>query len=156
MELIEAHRDVSKLMPYLHLPVQSGSDKILKMMNRKHSAKEYIKVIEKIRDYNPHIAISGDFIIGFPGETDKDHQATLDLIREINYSQAYSFKYSSRPGTPAAIFLDHLNENVKSARLQEVQELLRLQQMRFNKKSINSTLKPNSSATTERVSESNL
>ena len=140
MELIEAHRDVSKLMPYLHLPVQSGSDRILKMMNRKHSTKEYIKVIEKVRDYNPQIAISGDFIIGFPGETNKDHQATLDLIKEINYSQAYSFKYSSRPGTPAVVFSDHVNENVKSARLQEVQDLLRLQQMRFNKKSINLTL----------------
>ena len=78
IELIEAHRDIDKLMPYLHLPVQSGSDKILKMMNRKHSSIEYIKVIEKIRDYNPKIAISGDFIIGFPGETDNDHQATLN------------------------------------------------------------------------------
>ena len=140
LELIEAHRDVSKLMPYLHLPVQSGSDNILKMMNRKHSAKEYIKVIEKVRDYNPQIAISGDFIIGFPGETERDHQATLDLIKEINYSQAYSFKYSSRPGTPAVVFFDHVDENVKSARLQEVQNLLRGQQMRFNKKSINSTV----------------
>ena len=140
IELIEAHRDISKLMPYLHLPVQSGSDKILQMMNRKHSAKEYMRVIEKVRDYNPQIAISGDFIIGFPGETDKDHQATLDLIKEINYSQAYSFKYSSRPGTPAVVFFDHLDEDVKSARLQEVQDLLRLQQIQFNKKFINSTL----------------
>ena len=140
IELIEAHRDVSKLMPYLHLPVQSGSDKILQLMNRKHSVTEYIKVIQKVRDYNPQIAISGDFIIGFPGETDKDHQATLDLIREINYSQAYSFKFSSRPGTPAVVFFDHVDENIKSKRLQEVQDLLRLQQMQFNKKSINSTL----------------
>ena len=140
IELIEAHRDVSKLMPYLHLPVQSGSDKILQMMNRKHSAKEYIQVIEKVRHYNPQIAISGDFIIGFPGETDKDHQATLDLIKEINYSQAYSFKYSSRPGTPAVVFFDHVNQNIKSARLQEVQDLLRFQQKQFNKKSIDSTL----------------
>jgi len=140
IELIKAHRDCNKLMPYLHLPVQSGSDKILKMMNRKHSSKEYIKVIEKVRDYNPQIAISGDFIIGFPGETDKDHQETLNLIKEINYSQAYSFKYSSRPGTPAVVFFDHIDENIKSHRLQEVQNLLRIQQMRFNKKSINSTL----------------
>ena len=139
IELIEAHRDVDKLMPYLHLPVQSGSDKVLKMMNRKHTSAEYIKVIEKIRDYNPKIAISGDFIIGFPGETDKDHQATLNLIKEINYSQAYSFKYSSRPGTPAVVFFDHVDESIKSSRLQEVQGLLRLQQMEFNKKSINST-----------------
>ena len=140
IELIEAHRDIDKLMPYLHLPVQSGSDKILKMMNRKHSSIEYIKVIEKIRYYNPKIAISGDFIIGFPGETDNDHQATLNLIKEINYSQAYSFKYSSRPGTPAVVFLNHVDEGIKSSRLQEVQDLLRLQQMEFNRKSINSTL----------------
>ena len=139
IELIEAHRDIDKLMPYLHLPVQSGSDKVLKMMNRKHTSAEYIKVIEKIRDYNPKIAISGDFIIGFPGETDKDHQATLNLIKEINYSQAYSFKYSSRPGTPAVVFFNHVEERIKSSRLQEVQDLLRLQQMEFNKKSINST-----------------
>ena len=139
IELIEAHRDIDKLMPYLHLPVQSGSDKVLKMMNRKHTSAEYIKVIEKIRDYNPKIAISGDFIIGFPGETDKDHQATLNLIKEINYSQAYSFKYSSRPGTPAVVFFNHVEESIKSSRLQEVQDLLRLQQMEFNKKSINST-----------------
>ena len=141
IELIEAHRDIDKLMPYLHLPVQSGSDKVLKMMNRKHSSAEYIKVIEKIRDYNPNIAISGDFIIGFPGETDKDHRDTLNLIKEINYSQAYSFKYSSRPGTPAVVFFDHVDESIKSSRLQEVQDLLRLQQMEFNKKSINSTQK---------------
>ena len=139
IELIEAHRDIDKLMPYLHLPAQSGSDKVLKMMNRKHTSAEYIKVIEKIRDYNPKIAISGDFIIGFPGETDKDHQATLNLIKEINYSQAYSFKYSSRPGTPAVVFFNHVEESIKSSRLQEVQDLLRLQQMEFNKKSINST-----------------
>ncbi len=139
IELIEAHRDIDKLMPYLHLPVQSGSDKVLKMMNRKHTSAEYIKVIEKIRDYNPEIAISGDFIIGFPGETDKDHQATLNLIKEINYSQAYSFKYSSRPGTPAVVFFNHVDESIKSSRLQEVQDLLRFQQMEFNKKSINST-----------------
>ena len=139
IELIEAHRDIDKLMPYLHLPVQSGSDKVLKMMNRKHTSAEYIKVIEKIRDYNPEIAISGDFIVGFPGETYKDHQATINLIKEINYSQAYSFKYSSRPGTPAVVFFNHVEESIKSSRLQEVQDLLRLQQMEFNKKSINST-----------------
>ena len=108
LELIEAHRDVSKLMPYLHLPIQSGSDSILRSMNRKHNVKEYINVIEKVRNYNPNIAISGDFIIGFPGETDKDNQATIDLIKEIKYSQAYSFKYSIRPGTPAAISLNQV------------------------------------------------
>ncbi len=141
LELIEAHRDVSKLMPYLHLPIQSGSDNILKSMNRKHTVKEYINVIKKVRDYNPNIAISGDFIIGFPGESDKDHQATIDLIKEIKYSQAYSFKYSIRPGTPAAIFSNQIDEVVKNSRLQEVQDTLREQQLEFNKKSINSTLK---------------
>lgn len=141
LELLEAHRDIKKLMPYLHLPVQSGSDKILKLMNRKHTSLEYMKVIEKVRYYKPDIAISGDFIIGFPGETDKDHQATIDLIREIKYSQAYSFKYSIRPGTPAGSFDDHVDENLKKLRLQEVQELLRVQQMQFNKKCINLNLK---------------
>ena len=141
LELLEAHRDIKKLMPYLHLPVQSGSDNILKLMNRKHTALEYIKVIEKVRYYKPEIAISGDFIIGFPGETNKDHQATIDLISEIKYSQAYSFKYSIRPGTPAGAFYDHVGESIKNSRLQEVQEILRAQQMEFNKKFVNSTLK---------------
>ena len=141
LELIEAHRDVSKLMPYLHLPIQSGSDNILRLMNRKHTVKEYIKVIDKVRHYNPNIALSGDFIVGFPGETDKDHQATLDLIKEIKYSQAYSFKYSIRPGTPAAISLNQVDESYKKSRLEEVQNILRDQQFEFNKQSINSTLK---------------
>ena len=140
IELLEAHRDIKKLMPYLHLPVQSGSDKILKLMNRKHTSLEYMKAIEKVRYYKPDIAISGDFIIGFPGETDKDHQATMELISEIKYSQAYSFKYSVRPGTPAGTFNDHIDENLKKSRLQEVQELLRVQQMQFNEKFVNSTL----------------
>ena len=99
-----------------------------------------MKVIEKVRYYKPDIAISGDFIIGFPGETDKDHQATMELISEIKYSQAYSFKYSVRPGTPAGTFNDHIDENLKKSRLQEVQELLRVQQMQFNEKFVNSTL----------------
>jgi tRNA-2-methylthio-N6-dimethylallyladenosine synthase len=141
LELIEAHRDVSKLMPYLHLPIQSGSDSILRSMNRKHNVKEYINVIEKVRKYNPNIAISGDFIIGFPGETDKDNQATIDLIKEIKYSQAYSFKYSIRPGTPAAISLNQVHESVKNSRLQEVQSVLRDQQLEFNKNSVNASLK---------------
>ncbi len=141
IELIKSHRDNKKLMPYLHLPVQSGSDKILKMMNRKHSVKEYLTIIEKVRDYNPNIAISGDFIVGFPGETEKDHMSTLSLIKKVNYSQAYSFKYSKRPGTPGSIFLDHLNEDIKNSRLHEVQELLRSQQLSFNEKTINSTMK---------------
>ena len=141
IELIKSHRDNKKLMPYLHLPVQSGSDNVLKMMNRKHSVKEYLNIIEKVRDYNPKIAISGDFIVGFPGETEKDHLSTLNLIKQVNYAQAYSFKYSKRPGTPGSIFPNHVNEDIKNSRLYEVQELLRSQQLSFNTKTINSTMK---------------
>ena len=141
IELIKSHRDNKKLMPYLHLPVQSGSDNVLKMMNRKHSVKEYLNIVEKVRDYNPKIAISGDFIVGFPGETDKDHLSTLNLIKQVNYAQAYSFKYSKRPGTPGSILPNHVNEDIKNSRLYEVQELLRSQQLSFNTKTINSTMK---------------
>jgi len=141
IELIKSHRDNKKLMPYLHLPVQSGSDNVLKMMNRKHSVKEYLNIVEKVRDYNPKIAISGDFIVGFPGETDKDHLSTLNLIKQINYAQAYSFKYSKRPGTPGSILPNHVNEDIKNSRLYEVQELLRSQQLSFNTNTINSTMK---------------
>ncbi len=141
IELIKSHRNNKKLMPYLHLPVQSGSDNILKMMNRKHSVKEYLNIVEKVREYNPKIAISGDFIVGFPGETDKDHLSTLNLIKQINYAQAYSFKYSKRPGTPGSILPNHVNEDIKNSRLYEVQELLRSQQLSFNTNTINSTMK---------------
>jgi len=141
IELIKSHRDNKKLMPYLHLPVQSGSDNVLKMMNRKHSVKEYLNIVEKVRDYNPKIAISGDFIVGFPGEIDKDHLSTLNLIKQVNYAQAYSFKYSKRPGTPGSILPNHINEDIKNSRLYEVQELLRSQQLSFNTKTINSTMK---------------
>ena len=101
-ELIEAHGTCSKLMPYLHLPVQSGSDRILKRMNRSHTVESYLKVIERIREARPDILMSGDFIVGFPEETEADFQATLDLVKEVKYGYAYSFKYSTRPGTPAA------------------------------------------------------
>ena len=141
IELIKSHRDNKKLMPYLHLPAQSGSDHILKMMNRKHTAKEYLRIIEKVREYSPKIAISGDFIVGFPGETDKDHSLTLSLIKQVKYAQAYSFKYSKRPGTPGSVFLNHVNEDTKNSRLYEIQELLRSQQLSFNKKTINSIIK---------------
>ena len=141
IELIKCHRDNKKLMPYLHLPIQSGSDKVLKMMNRKHTTKEYLKIIEKVRQYNPEIAISGDFIVGFPGETEKDHMSTLSLIQQVNYAQAYSFKYSKRPGTPGSVFLNHVDEEIKNSRLYEVQELLRSQQLSFNKQTINSSIK---------------
>ena len=101
-DLIEAHGTCDKLMPYLHLPVQSGSNRILKAMNRKHTAEEYLQVIERIRAARPDIMLSGDFIVGFPGETDQDFEDTMSLIRATNYGSAFSFKYSTRPGTPAA------------------------------------------------------
>ena len=126
-DLIAAHGECEKLMPYLHLPVQSGSDKVLKGMNRQHTADEYIRLIERFRAARPDILISGDFIVGFPGEEDADFEATMDLIREVNYGQAYSFKYSARPGTPAAerAFVD---VNVADERLQRLQALLTVQQ----------------------------
>jgi len=126
-DLIEAHGSCEKLMPYLHLPVQSGSDKVLKGMNRQHTAEQYIRLIERFREARPDILISGDFIVGFPGEEDADFQATMDLIREVNYGQAYSFKYSARPGTPAAERA-FVAADVADARLQELQALLTKQQ----------------------------
>ena len=141
IELIEAHRDIDKLMPYLHLPVQSGSDKILRSMNRKHKVRDYLQIIEKVRYHIPNIAISGDFIIGFPGETDNDHNETIRLIKKINFSQAYSFKYSIRPGTPAATLPNQVDEKTKKLRLHEVQNILREQQFDFNKNSVNSNIK---------------
>ena len=132
-ELIAVHRDNSKLMPYLHLPVQSGSDRILDAMNRKHSADDYHRVIERIRAARPDIALSSDFIVGFPGETDADFEATLELVREVEYAQAYSFKYSPRPGTPAADQDDQIAEEVKAERLAVLQDLLNEQQVAFNR-----------------------
>ena len=126
-DLTEVHSSCAKLMPYLHLPVQSGSDRILKRMNRSHTAQSYIELIAKIRRARPDILLSGDFIVGFPEETDEDFEATLDLIRTVNYGQAYSFKYSTRPGTPAAE-RDQLPEPVKTERLRRLQELLCTQQ----------------------------
>ena len=126
--LIEAHGTCAKLMPYLHLPVQAGSDRILKAMNRKHTAESYIRVIERIRAARPDILLSGDFIVGFPGETDADFEDTMSLIREVHYGQAYSFKYSTRPGTPAAE-KPQLPEDVMNERLQRLQALLREQQV---------------------------
>ena len=126
-DLIEAHGTCDKLMPYLHLPVQSGSDKILKRMNRSHSAESYLRLIERIRAARPDILMSGDFIVGFPEETEADFQATMDLIEEVNYGYAYSFKYSTRPGTPAAE-RKQVDEDVKSERLQRLQALITRQQ----------------------------
>ena len=130
-ELIDAHGEVKKLMPYLHLPVQSGSDKILKAMNRKHTTKSYLKVIEKLRIARPDIALSGDFIVGFPGETNDDFEQTLELVREVKYAQAYSFKYSTRPGTPAAENKHQVPEELKSERLSRLQTLLSTHQKEF-------------------------
>lgn len=132
-ELIAAHAEVPELMPYLHLPVQSGSDRILAAMNRKHDAESYIRLVERIRAAKPDIAMSSDFIVGFPGETEQDFEATLSLIREVGYAQAYSFKYSPRPGTPASTEEDQLPEEVKSDRLQRLQALLGEQQIAFNR-----------------------
>ena len=125
--LIAAHGTCDKLMPYLHLPVQSGSDRILKAMNRKHTGESYLRVIERIRAARPDILLSGDFIVGFPGETDADFEDTMQLVRDVHYGQAYSFKYSTRPGTPAAE-KPQLPEDVMNERLQRLQALLREQQ----------------------------
>ncbi len=126
-DLIAAHGEEPKLMPYLHLPVQSGSDRILKAMNRRHTAKDYLRLIERIRAARPDMMMSGDFIVGFPDETDVDFRATLELIRAVNYGMAYSFKYSARPGTPAAERAP-VADDVADARLQELQALITSQQ----------------------------
>lgn len=131
-DLIAAHRDVPALMPFLHLPVQSGSDKVLKAMNRRHTAGDYKDIVARLRDAQPDLALSSDFIVGFPGETDRDFEETMSLVREVGFVQAYSFKYSPRPGTPAADMDDQVPEDVKSVRLQELQEELNRQQMAFN------------------------
>ncbi|CDM56148.1 MULTISPECIES: tRNA (N6-isopentenyl adenosine(37)-C2)-methylthiotransferase MiaB [Rhizobium] len=129
--LIEAHRDLRALMPYLHLPVQAGSDRILKAMNRRHTAAEYLMLVERIRTARPDIALSGDFIVGFPGETDQDFEDTLRLVEEVRYAQAFSFKYSTRPGTPGAELKDQVPEEIKAKRLERLQALLLKQQQEF-------------------------
>ncbi len=135
-ELIAAHADVPELMPFLHLPVQSGSDRILARMNRKHTAAEYLAVLERLRAARPDIALSSDFIVGFPGETEKDFQATLDLVRTVGFAQAYSFKYSPRPGTPASGAADAVPEAVKTERLARLQDAIMEGQARFNQMSV--------------------
>ena len=134
-DLIEAHGTCKKLMPYLHLPVQSGSNEILKRMNRSHDVESYISLISKIRQARPDILISGDFIVGFPEETDKDFDDTISLIKNIEYGQAFSFKYSTRPGTPAAE-RDQVSEEVKAARLHELQDLIKKQQKKVQDKMV--------------------
>ena len=131
-DLIAAHGENHKLMPFLHLPVQSGSDAVLKAMNRGHTADDYLRLIAKIRLARPDMALSGDFIAGFPGETDNDFRETLELVREVKYAGAYSFKYSPRPGTPAADSANQISETEKTARLIELQALIHRQQTAFN------------------------
>jgi len=131
-DLIEAHGELPELMPYLHLPVQAGSDKILKAMNRDHTAESYVKLIEKIRAARPDIAMSGDFIVGFPGERDGDFEKTLELVREVGFASAFSFKYSRRPGTPASAMTGQVDEAVKAERLDRLNQLLDEQQRAFN------------------------
>ena len=139
-DLVAIHGEERKLMPFLHLPVQSGSDRILAGMNRKHTTAEYIKLIERIRAARPDIALSTDIIVGFPSETDAEFEQTLDLIRLIGFAQAYTFKYSPRPGTPASGLEDQVLEEVKSERLTRLQDLLFEQQSRFNSQCLGKTL----------------
>ena len=134
--LIAAHGDLDALMPYLHLPVQSGSDKILKAMNRAHTAESYVRLIEKIRASRADMAISGDFIVGFPGERDSDFEATLQLVRDVNYASAFTFKYSRRPGTPAAAMPGQVAEEVKDERLARLNALLDEQARAFNQSQV--------------------
>jgi tRNA-2-methylthio-N6-dimethylallyladenosine synthase len=135
-DLIQAHGDIEKLMPFLHLPVQSGSNKILKAMNRKHERELYFEIIDKLRQSRPDMAFSSDFIVGFPGESDQDHEDTMDLIRRVEYASVYSFKYSARPGTPAANATHLVAEPVKKERLMALQALVNEQQFDFNMNSI--------------------
>ncbi len=138
-DLIAAHRDIPKLMPYLHLPVQSGSTRILKAMNRAHTRDSYLASLAALRAVRPDVAISGDFIVGFPGETDEDFADTLSIVREVGYAQAYSFKYSPRPGTPAAAMADQIPEALKDARLAELQALIATTAQAFNTATIGRT-----------------
>jgi tRNA-2-methylthio-N6-dimethylallyladenosine synthase len=139
-DLIAAHRDLDKLMPYLHLPVQSGSDKILKAMNRRHTRADYLRLIERIRAARPDIAMSGDFIVGFPGETDADFEATLSIVREAGYASAFCFKYSPRPGTPGAGLPDQVPEAVKAERLARLLALVGEQAQAFARASVGRTM----------------
>ncbi len=131
--LIAAHADLPELMPYLHLPVQSGSDTILKAMNRQHTSKHYLEIIDRIRAARPDIALSGDFIVGFPGETDADFADTLSLVKQVGYASAYSFKYSPRPGTPGALLDNQVEPHIASERLLELQKLINENQLAFNR-----------------------
>jgi tRNA-2-methylthio-N6-dimethylallyladenosine synthase len=135
-DLIQAHRDMPALAPYLHLPVQSGSDAVLKSMNRRHSAAEYLDVVARVRAARPDIAFSSDFIVGYPGETDVDFEQTLALVRTVGFASAYAFKYSPRPGTPAAEMSDQIDEPTKARRLAALQELIEDQRQAFNRQAV--------------------
>lgn len=135
-DLILCHKNLKKLMPYLHLPIQSGSDDVLKRMNRRHTKDEYLRVVEKLKEANPLIGMSSDFIVGFPGESDKDFKDTLDVVNRVKYIQAFSFKYSRRPGTPASVMDNQIEEKVKKERLQILQDLLFDYQLKFNQQSV--------------------
>jgi tRNA-2-methylthio-N6-dimethylallyladenosine synthase len=131
-DLVAAHRDVPALMPYLHLPVQSGSDRVLEAMNRQHGRDRFLRIVETLRAARPDIALSSDFIVGFPGERDADFDDTMRLIEQVGFASAFSFKYSVRPGTPGAAMPGQVPEAVKEARLAALQALLRKQQSAFN------------------------
>ena len=135
-DLIAAHGEIAKLMPFLHLPVQSGSDGILKAMNRSHTVDSYLRLLERVRSVRPDIALSGDFIVGFPGETDADFAATLALVETVGFAQAYSFKYSPRPGTPAATMADQVAPEMMDERLQRLQAAINRDQVAFNQASV--------------------
>lgn len=134
--LIAAHRDVPKLMPFLHLPVQAGNDRVLKAMNRSHTAESYLRVLDQVRAARPDIALSGDFIVGFPGETDAEFEDTLKLVEQVGYAQCFSFKYSPRPGTPAATMENQVPAEVMDERLQRLQSALNASQLAFNQASV--------------------
>ena len=135
-ELIAAHGEVEKLMPYLHLPVQSGSNRILKAMNRSHTAETYLAILEKMSTARADIALSGDFIVGFPGETEEDFEATLRIVDSVRYASAYSFKYSARPGTPAATMEDQIQRDIMDDRLQRLQARINQHQLAFNRSKV--------------------
>jgi tRNA-2-methylthio-N6-dimethylallyladenosine synthase len=135
-DLIAAHGDVEKLMPYLHLPVQSGSNRVLKAMNRSHTAETYLMILDKMRKARPDIALSGDFIVGFPGETEEDFEATLKIVDEVGYASAYSFKYSARPGTPAAAMEGQITREIMDDRLQRLQARINAHQLAFNRSKV--------------------
>lgn len=139
-KLVQAHKDLPKVMPYIHLPIQAGSDAVLKAMNRRYSVQEYIDIVGQFREARPDMAISSDFIVGFPGETDADFENTMDLIKKIKYASSFSFKYSPRPGTPASLMKNQVPEEVKSQRLSILQAELLSQQQAFNTSTIGKTL----------------